>query len=177
MAPRHSPATTHVAFAKSPGGNCPPSSCVSRGTRTHVSVQENAIAFVTRVVSQGAKGPTDESTISLPHPTSETDHQTGTFDHAKPSPNNSFAAHPPPPLEHVSSSFMYSICQQSIPTNTLANFPINVSNFEAHLAAHPDRAKVDYLITGLRHGFRLGFHSDKVKPGETEISKRKLSLG
>ena len=52
---------------------------------------------------------------------------------------------------------------ESRPTNTLANFPINVSNFEAQLAAHPDRAKVDYLITGLRHGFRLGFHSDKVK--------------
>ena len=39
-----------------------------------------------------------------------------------------------------------------------------MTNFEVQLAAHPDRAKVDYLITGLRHGgFRLGFHSDKVK--------------
>ena len=47
--------------------------------------------------------------------------------------------------------------------SALRVFHQTVSNFEAQLAAHPDRAKIDYLITGLRHGFRLGFHSDKVK--------------
>ena len=29
--------------------------------------------------------------------------------------------------------------------------------------SYPDRSKVDYLITGRREGFHIGFHADNVK--------------
>ena len=37
--------------------------------------------------------------------------------------------------------------------------PINVDHWSLLLSRHPDRSKVDYLISVLRFGFRLGFHS------------------
>ena len=38
--------------------------------------------------------------------------------------------------------------------------PINVDNLTLQLCNHPDRHKVDYVLSGLRHGFRLGFHPE-----------------
>ena len=38
--------------------------------------------------------------------------------------------------------------------------PINVDNLTLQLCNHPDRQKVDYVLSGLRHGFRLGFHPE-----------------
>ena len=36
--------------------------------------------------------------------------------------------------------------------------PINVTNFQIQLNAHPDRRKVDYVLNGFRYGFNIGFH-------------------
>ena len=38
--------------------------------------------------------------------------------------------------------------------------PINVDNLSVQLGGHPDRQKVDYVLNGLRNGFRLGFNPD-----------------
>ena len=38
--------------------------------------------------------------------------------------------------------------------------PINVDNLALQLCSHPDRRRVDYVLNGLRNGFRLGFHSE-----------------
>ena len=36
--------------------------------------------------------------------------------------------------------------------------PIDVSKLEVELANYPDRSKVNFVISGLRYGFRLGFN-------------------
>lgn len=41
--------------------------------------------------------------------------------------------------------------------------PINLTNFELQLTSHPDRRKVDYVLTGLRFGFHLGFQQHLCK--------------
>ena len=41
--------------------------------------------------------------------------------------------------------------------------PINVDNLSVQLCGHPDRHKVEYVLTGFREGFRLGFHPGSVK--------------
>ena len=41
--------------------------------------------------------------------------------------------------------------------------PINVDNLSVQLGGHPDRQKVDYVLNGLRNGFRLGFNPDSTK--------------
>ena len=38
------------------------------------------------------------------------------------------------------------------------------------LISHPDRSKVDYLITGLREGFHIGFHADNVKLNSATVN-------
>lgn len=63
----------------------------------------------------------------------------------------------------ISALLNFSTCQTSLPTNLLSNFPINVDNLEMQLTSHSNRSKVNYLITGLREGFRIGFHGDKIK--------------
>ena len=45
----------------------------------------------------------------------------------------------------------------------LANSPINVGNLELQLSGHPDRIKVNYVVSGFREGFRIGFHPLSVK--------------
>ena len=39
-----------------------------------------------------------------------------------------------------------------------AVFPINVDNLAIQLCSYPDRRQVDYILSGLRNGFRLGFN-------------------
>ena len=34
--------------------------------------------------------------------------------------------------------------------------PLNVELFEAELSRHPDRAKVNFVLQGIKEGFRLG---------------------
>ena len=41
--------------------------------------------------------------------------------------------------------------------------PINVDNLSVQLGGHPDRQNVDYVLNGLRNGFRLGFNPDSTK--------------
>ena len=40
--------------------------------------------------------------------------------------------------------------------------PIRVDRLELELRGHPDQAKVAYVISGLRNGFHLGFHSSSI---------------
>ena len=40
--------------------------------------------------------------------------------------------------------------------------PIRVDRLELELHGHPDQAKVAYVISGLRNGFHLGFHSSSI---------------
>jgi len=40
--------------------------------------------------------------------------------------------------------------------------PIRVDRLELELLGHPDQAKVAYVISGLRNGFHLGFHSSSI---------------
>ena len=40
--------------------------------------------------------------------------------------------------------------------------PIRVDRLELELCGHPDQAKVAYVISGLRNGFHLGFHSSSI---------------
>ena len=41
--------------------------------------------------------------------------------------------------------------------------PINVDNLSVQLFGQPDRHKVEYVLTGFREGFRLGFHPESMK--------------
>ena len=43
------------------------------------------------------------------------------------------------------------------------NTPLNPRAWASHLQSHPDRAYVDYIVQGIRHGFRLGFAYSAVK--------------
>ena len=49
------------------------------------------------------------------------------------------------------------------PRGCLANSPINVDTLELQLLGHPDRSNVDYVLSGFREGFRIGFHPNCVK--------------
>ena len=40
--------------------------------------------------------------------------------------------------------------------------PINIPKRSAYLSDHPDRASVDTLLTGLTHGFKIGFQGPRV---------------
>jgi len=45
--------------------------------------------------------------------------------------------------------------------------PLNVSQFTRDLAGHPDQWAVTYVLEGLQHGFRLGFHPvRRLKPAK-----------
>ena len=45
--------------------------------------------------------------------------------------------------------------------------PLKVEEFSKELASHPDQQQVSYVLQGLQHGFRLGFHSaHKLKPAK-----------
>ena len=45
--------------------------------------------------------------------------------------------------------------------------PLKVEEFSKELASHPDQKQVSYVLQGLQHGFRLGFHSaHKLKPAK-----------
>ena len=45
----------------------------------------------------------------------------------------------------------------------MANSPINVGNLELQLSGHPDRVKVNYVVSGFQEGIRIGFHPLSVK--------------
>ena len=45
----------------------------------------------------------------------------------------------------------------------LANSPINVDNLEMQLLGNPDRQKVNYVVSGFREGFHIGFRPHAVK--------------
>ena len=51
----------------------------------------------------------------------------------------------------------------------LANSPINVDNLEMQLLGNPDRQKVNYVVSGFRGGFHIGFcpHAVKLKSAES----------
>ena len=65
----------------------------------------------------------------------------------------------------LSSSFflLNSVKLNFSPRGCLANSPINVGTLELQLLAHPDRSTVDYVLSGFREGFRIGFHPNCVK--------------
>ena len=44
-----------------------------------------------------------------------------------------------------------------LPTLTAITSPFSPDTWEAALTIHPDRAFVSYLLSGLKHGFRIGF--------------------
>ena len=45
--------------------------------------------------------------------------------------------------------------------------PLKVEEFSKELASHPNQQQVSYVLQGLQHGFRLGFHSaHKLKPAK-----------
>ena len=48
----------------------------------------------------------------------------------------------------------------AIPELEQVSTPLHPDSWEASLAAHPDRAYVQYICQGLREGFRVGFHWD-----------------
>jgi hypothetical protein len=45
----------------------------------------------------------------------------------------------------------------------LANSPYQCGQFRDAITCTLDRLKVQYVISGFREGFRIGFHSDSVK--------------
>lgn len=49
------------------------------------------------------------------------------------------------------------------------NFPIKIDTLDALLTAHPNRVKVNYVVRGLRDGFRIGCKSDnkRLRSAET----------
>ena len=40
--------------------------------------------------------------------------------------------------------------------------PLNLQEFQKELSRHPDRARVAYVVDGIRDGFRTGFVSESV---------------
>ena len=53
----------------------------------------------------------------------------------------------------------------------LANSPVNADNLEMHLLGHPDRCQVNYVLSGFRQGFRIGFQPNvkKLKSASSNI--------
>ena len=62
---------------------------------------------------------------------------------------------------HVPSDFVVDrvICPLRPPSVVS---PINVEKLAAELSHHPDQQKVDFVIAGLRQGFRVGFNASRV---------------
>jgi hypothetical protein len=59
---------------------------------------------------------------------------------------------------------MLNVCQHKhLNTAVLDNFPIKVDVLDLQLAAHPDRSKVEFIVNGLRTGFRTCFHKDIIQ--------------
>ena len=54
------------------------------------------------------------------------------------------------------------ICANS-PAITSHNFPINCNLLAAQLSCYPNPSQAKYLVAGLRHGFRVGFHAENIK--------------
>ena len=145
-----------MAFVENPGGIHHRTSSASRGTEARAPAKESGVVTVTPAPCPGAKPPTDESTTSSALTPSADTHRILDFVHAELS-ENKHCNDRPPPLQYFSTVFYTSICPSVIPTNILSNFPINVDCMATQLISYPDRSKVDYLITGLREGFHIGF--------------------
>ena len=64
------------------------------------------------------------------------------------------------PLQVVPDSFF------SVPM--LSSTPINVDLFESWLLRHPDKGFVEFVISGLRFGFRIGYNRQAVPAGRTK---------
>ena len=64
----------------------------------------------------------------------------------------------------------------AIPELEQVSTPLRPDSWEASLAAHPDRAYVQYICQGLREGFRVGFHSDQqLSPSISVVSLLKAA--
>ena len=77
----------------------------------------------------------------------------------------------PPPLNNSADSYLYTedllhlnevskgtTCQ--VPSQLQGiNTPLNAEAWQRCLGNHPDLAYVDYILTGIRSGFRVGFDS------------------
>ena len=55
----------------------------------------------------------------------------------------------------------------AIPELEQVSTPLHPDSWEASLAAHSDRAYVQYICQGLREGFRVGFHWDALLASAT----------
>ena len=67
------------------------------------------------------------------------------------------SAHPP---GFKLSSFPRSVRQELVPPSRIT--PINVCKLQHELCLHPNQALVDYVISALSFGFRLGFSPESV---------------
>ena len=61
-----------------------------------------------------------------------------------------------------SKSFQYLV-ESKFSNGGLANSPINLDNLEMQLLGNPDRQKVNYVVSGFREGFHIGFRPHAVK--------------
>ena len=67
------------------------------------------------------------------------------------------SAHPP---SFKLSSFARSVHQELVPPSRVT--PINACKLQHELCLHPNQALVDYVISALSFGFRLGFSPESV---------------
>ena len=54
--------------------------------------------------------------------------------------------------------------------------PLQFTQWEALLADHPDRTYVDYILAGIREGFRIGFAWDEVASGKLKLSSARKNM-
>ena len=78
---------------------------------------------------------------------------------------------PPPPftslaLPYFKIAFFFFPAHLVLPRVSVVG-PLKVEKFSQELAGHSDQKQVSYVLQGLQHGFRLGFHSaHKLKPAK-----------
>ena len=128
---------------------------VNHGTQALVAVPVNFVDFAIDVIETGAVVRTVESTAPITLANESAALATQAADASK----NAISRDGVP-------------CNSSLTRLNIANnfylpdissvTPINVDNLALQLCSHPDRNQVDYVLNGLRQGFRLGFHPEAV---------------
>ena len=156
------------AFAANPGDHQSPGNSVYRGIRADVSAPEKIVVSGMHVTSRDAPKETIVESTSIPIPFQPPNAKgprnvspvraeprfSDLYPHRK-----QITAQSP---GHINTNVTGN-SQSAHVSHSLAHIPIHINNLEMQLLAHPDRSKVDYVVTGLREGFKVGFHTETIQ--------------
>ena len=130
-----------------------PRPSVNRGIQGHAVVHASFVDFATDATGVGAEAHTAASIAMNRHANERVVPVTSLDGTAKPNAIKDGVG-----VNFPSSSFLNKFVMPSVSSVT----PIKVDNLALQLCNHPERQKVDYVLNGLRAGFRISFRPESV---------------